>query len=115
LTSANKYFLYNYRLDLDCGEQYTISSVVSMGGTIDTAKDSINQANCIPYSNKMSIYTDHCNVLPYFDKKISESNCKGKNNCSVNIDLEEIYKNCTQNIFFDNLYSAYSCFGIFIF
>ncbi len=104
--------LKNYTMDLSCGQDYTISSAIAMGGTIDSAKKSINTANCISFSNKMNLNTDFCNLLTYFDKKIIDSNCLGKKSCSISIELIELVKNCgTENKLFDTLYSSYSCYG----
>jgi len=82
-----------------------------MGGTTNKAKKSMNEASCLSFSNKMSLETDHCNLLTYFDEKITEAQCKGKNNCTVAIPFIEIYKNCTAKSLFDTFYSAYSCYG----
>lgn len=111
LTNANLFSLFNYNLDLNCGDDYTISSPVAIGGTTNKAKKSTNEAGCISYSNKMSLDTDHCNLLTYLDEKMTESQCKGKNSCKVKLDITEIYKNCTKEILFDTLYTAYSCYG----
>ena len=102
-------------MELNCGDDYTISSAVAMGGTTNKAKKSTNEASCITYSNKMSLETDHCNLLTHLDEKMTEAQCKGKNTCKVQLDITEIYKNCAKNILFDTLYTAYSCYGKNIF
>ncbi len=98
-------------MELNCGDYYTISSGVALGGTIDKAKKPLNEASCTSYSNKMSLETDYCNLFTYLDDKMKEAKCKEKNICKMAFDINEIYQNCTQNISFDTLYFAYSCYG----